>query len=1109
MGTNVTNGVVRGLIVPDPRLTRDSISASLSSFTQAGPLPGVPEPQADTEMVLESSGTQSSGKQLRIHATKAGQPVPDGGSFLWRDTSEPAGGAEPYRGWDGPHALAYFETYDFTTTAGKWKHPHAITLADGTIVVVILKLGRYVTCLTRSPTANTWAEVTIHDNAAAYTYAAHPTVLALPSGRLLVFFWKEDATLGENQVRMHYSDDAGATWALANRACLASALAGVGVTITPHAMRAAYLNGQVLLVAQVEDSALVDRSDVLYQYASVDLGASFTLVDSWAGTDDTTWAAYPSLFAANGEYVLHYLTRDTATTGSIVPYQRRIANAYSLLSGATAELACQSTNPMKWGIVSGGPPSAFTSGELTSWVDEDGVYYMAGCDFDAGALRECYVQRSIDKGVSWAAVGAGSAPGFGAAWWRGDDASTRPAGFAGTAQGGRAVIVGHAEATATSGPSLSAAYLGGYTTVCLPQLYAFPSPKQRVAWEKTWVGYDLPENTGGIFTLGVAGAPVAVLGIAGLAIAGGAGDVQSYTLTTNPTSTNAQGMACLVDLEVALGGGFVTLESAVAGPSAYQITAFVTTTSIRLRDVFGAVDIATIAITPTAGVAKVQILLAVGNDGTGAGAPNNGQCQAWYRYSGSGTDRKFTAIGSSAALVQGGATLNAMQWGTVAGAAFIVTFRQVCYTYGAYAGANLYTVPTINDLQGRNFAPSPVFVNDGTKIAAVDGPAFYADTWHVNTRYEYPIENIFTPSPAQEWRSVGTADPVSIVLEYDATLNQETPRLSPLAALGLLNINFREFELDGYDKDSATWVSLGQGFASDGQQGLQFTRQGDAIIPSAGTTPGAKDWFTLHALAGSYVALRDAAGVVQNVRRIRTNGEGAFNNTATKQARIFLEGAAAGDLTGAALATAEIWARDVALVSNNPDKYTRIRIYIPAQTTAEGYFRIGTAVPGHVVTFARQYSRGRALSVEPNYQLTTARSGTRRARKLGDARRAVEFAWTDGVDVTQATGNFPSADYVTGYVGGGAPAVGSPHDTPYTVAGVAELLAGATTPVIYLPGFALPNAVDVPALINNRNRMLYARLVSTVRLESRLGSEWSGKGGELFNVATITLEEEV
>ena len=42
MANRLTEQLVQGIICPDPRVTLDNISATYSSYTEAGPLPGVP-----------------------------------------------------------------------------------------------------------------------------------------------------------------------------------------------------------------------------------------------------------------------------------------------------------------------------------------------------------------------------------------------------------------------------------------------------------------------------------------------------------------------------------------------------------------------------------------------------------------------------------------------------------------------------------------------------------------------------------------------------------------------------------------------------------------------------------------------------------------------------------------------------------------------------------------------------------------------------------------------------------------------------------------------------------------------------------------------------------
>ena len=66
MGADLTATVdaLRGLLIQDPRVDSTSLSTSLSTLTQAGPIPGQAIAQQDSEMVLDTTGTQSASKEL-------------------------------------------------------------------------------------------------------------------------------------------------------------------------------------------------------------------------------------------------------------------------------------------------------------------------------------------------------------------------------------------------------------------------------------------------------------------------------------------------------------------------------------------------------------------------------------------------------------------------------------------------------------------------------------------------------------------------------------------------------------------------------------------------------------------------------------------------------------------------------------------------------------------------------------------------------------------------------------------------------------------------------------------------------------------------------------
>ena len=88
--SEVSRTVYQGLLVPDERVKHANISAADSSYTQASPRPGVPSDYSTirSDMVLEATGSQSSGGDLTIQAIQGGYPGRQerGGGFAWVDS---------------------------------------------------------------------------------------------------------------------------------------------------------------------------------------------------------------------------------------------------------------------------------------------------------------------------------------------------------------------------------------------------------------------------------------------------------------------------------------------------------------------------------------------------------------------------------------------------------------------------------------------------------------------------------------------------------------------------------------------------------------------------------------------------------------------------------------------------------------------------------------------------------------------------------------------------------------------------------------------------------------------------------------------------------------
>ena len=79
MATDVSGDVLRGLGVPYD-LTSDHLWSDKATFTEQGPTVGQATPQGDYTLALQTAGTQSASKQLRIQAHRGGHPGAHGGA---------------------------------------------------------------------------------------------------------------------------------------------------------------------------------------------------------------------------------------------------------------------------------------------------------------------------------------------------------------------------------------------------------------------------------------------------------------------------------------------------------------------------------------------------------------------------------------------------------------------------------------------------------------------------------------------------------------------------------------------------------------------------------------------------------------------------------------------------------------------------------------------------------------------------------------------------------------------------------------------------------------------------------------------------------------------
>ena len=1070
MGTSSTPAILRGILVPDPRFVWSE--SGITAESEQGARVGVPKASDESEMVLEATGTQT--VDMDIKTVRGGHPG-QGAAMVWR----PSDGAD-WRGWDPPVSLSGgLEMVDATTSVDRWLYPHALALADGTICIAVLKDSQVVTVWRRDVSTGAWSEAAVYDRGSTFTnVAAHPCLVQTPSGRLLLLHWREFATGSRAQIWMHYSDDSGSTWNIGQKGCLSPSV-DVSAHV-PGRLRCAHLAGQLCMVA-----AMVEQTgpeDQIYQWSSNDLGATFDLVSTMTGTN----RAFPDIVEHDGMLVTAYIS-DTGSTGSTrPPYVRSIGSAYELVADAQYYLGQRDSDSMQWGTTSGG---VFSSGDLSMWSDEDGRLWLIGRDHGTGE-NEVKARTSSD-GETWVEPGEGPAAGLGVSTWRGRDANTYPTQLAACAHRGRAMLAHtHAADPGTRDPSLGAVWLGGYTTVCLAQsTFSRPSALTVAGWTETWLPYDFPDDIGSAWTVTSTGSHS--LTPTGMRLQTSAGQQEMYSTTGLP-GTITEGIVVLAEVQIVSGSAFMELRLSDSSPKTYTVQINVSATQIDVWDAYGSATIGSVSTTLADG-AFVQVL---------ASAQDN-NVKVWFRPSHLEKSDQEWSLVASTSIVTGSAVSLTHRVLFGQNADSDTFWRLVCLSSDEYTEGGLYDQINWSDLLGRDYMPTPVWVDDGLSAMAVDGPTFRGDDWVIKVDHEYPVRALMpdvAPSPRWAWRSVDDIGSVDIEVGLGTAT---TYLMGQLLGVMLVDANFPLAEIHGQDS-LGTWHVIGT-MDRRAQTGLHWSRRGRIVDPAAGGA--AVPWYGYtHILAGSYLSFA-GAGEGRQTRRIETNEAGRWNASiaGTQNVRVLLDEI---DGTESLSGTdAQLWMRDSAHVVPLTTAYKRLRIRILQADTAEGYYRIGSMVLGHVHptgSFLDEPGWGHVREWSYDWEMVEGRTGTRDIVALGPTRRSVEIAWVDGVNTLGAQTD-AEPNWVIGWTGGSAVAV--PSDVPWSVPGLIDRLSGAVHPIGYLSAFAIPPNDTTVINITDRTLQLYGRIVTeSIRADNVNGDPESG---EVIRLGTCRMEEEV
>jgi len=1054
-----------GALIPDTRL--EFWPEESANFDEASPFAGNPIETRSTGMTLSSSGTPENLDVLEVRSQFAGFAGFNGASFLYRQQTSPA---QDWRGWDSPSAVTYSEvpTWTTSTTSGR-RHPSITSVNNGVILAVAdfpLQTGTGLRRVVRKRRASdgTWSNWSIVHTETANgtgTFAMlHPQAILRESGNVDLFHFHNDRINSVGNLMKQVSTDNGVTFEIAQNQCLLTSIDLA--TSEPERMRVAHFNGQYLLIVELRNIGTGDRE--IYQFASRDDGATFEPIGgAFPGQ-------YPDLVEVGGFFILSYSV-------SSVPYSRRVGSAFSSLN-ESEEIA------------------SLGAGDFTSLAktDNDELYYFA---FDLTADIG-YLTRSLDYGASWEAITSSqnlmrpfNFQSSGIRWptmtsWRGS------------------LVIASNNGGALAPYSMSVYFLGGFSTVTLPNENFTQSQSRQMGWQETYEPY----NTLNAVTsaTGIPGAGSAVAVADGLQnLTGLIGAPSRWTVTG---SASREESLARISMSTTSGTSSLFLRSGDAVNGA-EVEVRLTATTLQLFDVAGAVQIgSTIVTTPGT---LYDVLVAVNS--------TNSEASAWYRERIPATDeREFFQLGSSSTVTDDGgtgsfaATTRALHYvgdNTVGG--YDVDLAELVWQFSTTGGAGGWDRSGLGlakgqsnpeDLFARNYTLKPTYLHDGISISAT-GITRRGDEFIISPRHTYEAENVIAiPSPRVGWRSLTTTADMSLAFRFPTA---QTRWSNDQIGIYLDRINFKDFEVEV--RQAGVWVSLGTFQTS---YGVSFETVGDCIIPiTTGANGSSRRYFYRNEMAGG--TFHWGTG---EVRPIVKNTSGIDNEGTPESKRVtwYLEPDSVTGLEPAGPASgAFVWyPRCLVLLSLAGDTVTQgIRITIRpggvSPAPYQGYYEIGQLAIGEVFTFGWAPDNTRSVARELADEIIEEVDGTRSISKLGKVdRRRAEISWARNSRQTEIQ-NAGSPNYITSTTAAGAEPVASRFGTPIEFDGL--LAEHGKKPLVYIPRFTRSAATSSAITAHYCRGSIYGRFVpDTYRVETAAGI---AEETETVRTSVVTIEEEI
>ena len=1102
--SDVSPNILRGFLRPMD-LSDSDIWQSESTITFQSVRPAQPRPSGDYKLVVTSSGDKPSSTPAVITTDRSGTAGDaNGATFLWKEE-----GGSNY-GYDIGGAISGFEPIQVNDVTYGYKNPDSLTLSNGNSLVVyerftvLSSTSRLIALATRDRESGTWTTQNLL-TVGVYNNALYPCICELPNGDLLIAFWVAKNT-DECQIGLLRSTDKGANWTQITQAALTTPLSTKGSSpfgFTPKRMRMCGNEEHVLIVAELlyNDSSGGIKADRMGQFASSNMGASFSTVGITGGSGaGVVFSRYkPDCFVdKNGFFRVLYMR----TIEQV--YMFTLPNAYydvtTLDGDINATLITDSSNsPIIADPITYGSTTRL-DGELSCWRDDEGSMFVALRNVSTSITYEdsLFLRVSRDGGETWHNLNnSGSTVDPIPFYWI-NDAQTIPVDLSGSSSEGRHMIVStHDASPATQDNSISALYLGGYSTRTLHTYVELPKWYQHGALPTTWIPIEKPQDTPIYTTTGTGSDSLSNLA---LEITTSIPQPNKY-YQVSPTTTPAQGFVIHCGFKTVSGYGSdypVIHLRTNDGSAGYELKIRVSSSNLIIRDEVAGASLATAAVSTTG---LIELLIALKGDSitvyyqTGTAS---GKLKAKKNYS---------SITGTLTSDGGGGTGSFIHWGhvPVAAVARVSSWSWFNYAEGALTGGG---IDNETPIEGRLYplSGSNVYVYDGLSISTKDGPAFTGDQYTIEQDSDYPFNRIFPAysySPRVQYRSAavasGAVSELYIPFHVDQTVqNAAASSLGgDLIAIHLNGINFQNVELYYYNVGTTAWVQYES--TIDLADGLSFTFSRTGSTITAGS-PTIDEIYLYHDEAKDWILKLGS----NTYRRIVSNTEGLLTNTAGKKAVLKLEGVDNGaDPTSG---TAYIIPSSATITANLLGvEGSAWALKIPSQETIDKYFTIGSFLLGVVEVQAPQYGRGRSLTYETNTEIYESPDLGLRTRKRSEGRRTLSVSWSSGVSMHDYYGASLDPDYWTASSLSGAQPVAAVNDVAYQMEGLYRYLEGARIPTVYLPKIQRATTSALKIQVHNRREAhLYCYLDSPITYENILGDEMDN---EVLRIGSLTLRE--